>query len=66
MAYFHVALSVNLPYPINETTVIKASSFGTAIARAWRQMRKNPRFAGKRINEITVKAFRSVQEIGIA
>ena len=60
MAYFHVALSVNMPYPIEETAVIQASSFGTAIARAIRQLRKNPRFVGKRIKEISAKATRSV------
>jgi len=42
MAHFNVTFKVDMPYPKEfEYRAVKAGNLGTAIARAWRLMRKD-------------------------
>ena len=55
MKYFSIIVTAYIPYPITFEYLEKATGFGTAINRAVRRYRKEPRVARKRIDNLIVK-----------
>jgi len=51
---FLVEFSVNIPYPKKYTYRTEANNYGTAINRAYSELRKEKYIKGKRLKEIRV------------
>lgn len=56
MKIYVVRVTAYIPYPIVREYTEQASSFSTAIARAVKEYRKEPRVARKKIDRMSVSA----------
>lgn len=55
MTMYQIIVSSNLPYPISFEYTVKASGMATAIARAVRLYKKEPRLFRKRMDNMSIR-----------
>ena len=56
MKMFVIKVTAYIPYPVTREYTQKATGFSTAISRAIREYRKDPRVARRRIDNLNVHA----------